>query len=233
MDILGLPNEIINHIVYYLNMRDIRNLKLSNYELSEKIGDYNLDLQQVLRCLIKIDIYWNMKDLIYNNIRKTICGYDMYFEVASEQFIDNMYFEVDNGQLNDKNVLAVEICGLKNVGSEMENKLYELGFTFTGCVNIVTEDMLYSYTFGDVNNETLERIVTDKLEELYENINIYQTETSHSIMQHLIYRNKHNIYNELSNIKHMKKLSLLELYKLHDYILRKQIKVVYIKNLLS
>jgi hypothetical protein len=86
--------------------------------------------------------------------------------------------------------------------------------------------MLYSYTFGDVNNETLERIVTDKLEELYENINIYQTETSHSIMQHLIYRNKHNIYNELSNIKHMKKLSSLELYKLHDYLLKKKIKYI-------
>lgn len=225
MNILELPNEIIQNIVFYLNMRDIWNLKLSNYELSNKIGSYQLDVIKVIRCLIKIDIYWNVKDILYYDKSKTICNYLMWFEND---------FEIST----EPNAICITYDVLEsNKKIYMEDKLLQFGCKFYGCVDIVTDEMVYGISLGiDDNKDKLEKLFTDKLIEFYDVMDIYQSETIHSVMNHLLTKyvstgtnnQLKKLYDNLYNIKNFTKLSNLEIYKLYDYIIRNKIKYIYV-----
>lgn len=218
MNILGLPNEIIHNIVYYLDMRDTRNLKLSNYELNEKIGSYQLDLQQIIRSLIRIDIYWNVYDMLYRNCSKVICNYRMWFD--------------NNFELaTEPNTICIEVSGLEQNRIRMEDELIKLDYKFYGCLDIVAEDMLYGISLGDDNDmDKLEKLFTNRLIEFYDRMDIYQYETIHLVMKHLIYRKQggnikaNKLYEDLDNVRNYNNLSELEYYKLCDYIIRKQVR---------
>lgn len=78
MSLLGLPAEIIENIVSYLSISDICNLKLSCYDICEKIGDYSIDIgDDYFTCNIKNyeKIAKQDKILLLNYIKKNVIKY--------------------------------------------------------------------------------------------------------------------------------------------------------------
>ena len=143
MNILDLPNEILDYITSYLNLTEIRNLKLSNSDLAFRIQNYQIDLSAVQSCLFELDALTNIE-----NLKKR---YKSFYIKDFRFYIDDIRFYIDD-DTNYKLILEIP----KIIVKIFEKNIYELGFSFYGYTNMIEEDQLYYFDFQYRQDKLLE-----------------------------------------------------------------------------
>lgn len=209
MNILDFPNEILNYIINYLSVTDIRNFRLSALSVANRINSYNYNLEEILTYLVDIDIYFKVINIWYGDKRVTISDYEMWYE-------------------NDEYTLYIEIYGFNPNCNKLENILYkELGYIFYGYNNMIEENRIYCYTYK--KNDDRFRVLNKKVIELYKKIDIYDMKMIKSICEHIKiiigYDNNfiEGIYINPNIIKNLNRLTDIEIYKLTQYICNNKI----------
>jgi hypothetical protein len=140
MSLTELPAEVIENIVEYLSISDIRNLKLTCYDIYEKIKDYSLDLGLLIRNCLDI--------LINRSVYKLSHGEIVFVGNFMLKYVK--YYEM----------LNVYVYGSDSNKKAKGKKLIELGYSFCGYDNMLEENEIYIKQITEKN----------MVEEIYKNI---------------------------------------------------------------
>jgi hypothetical protein len=140
MSLTELPAEVIENIAEYLSISDIRNLKLTSYDIYEKIKDYSLDLGLLIR---------NCLDILINRSVYKLRDGDIVF-VGNFMLKYVKYYEMFN----------VYVLGSDPNKKAKGNKLMGLGYSFCGYDNMLEENEIYIKQITEKN----------MVEEIYKNI---------------------------------------------------------------
>lgn len=197
MSLLGLPAEIIENIVSYLSISDIRNLKLSCYYICEKIGDYSIDIGALIR--------YSLECLITNHVRSMVLRYGVINFLGDFML---KYTKYDR-------ILYVYIYGSDKNKKDKGNQLIGLDFKFFGYDNMLEENHIYIKNISEVNNE---KDIYDTLKDICYKMDIYFCGIIRDVIKYI----EDDYFT--CNIKNYEKIAKQDKILLLDYIKKNVIK---------